>query len=71
MLDQFNKKLGNDLRAKLYENHKDYLEEIKAKSGRFNVEDAEINSEFSDYGTLLGNKLVLLLHDTGGFSKKF
>jgi hypothetical protein len=30
MLDQFNKS-GNDLRAKLYENHKDYLEEIKAK----------------------------------------
>jgi hypothetical protein len=28
MLDQFNKKSGNDLRAKLYENHKDYLEEI-------------------------------------------
>ncbi|WP_369752655.1 OmpA family protein [Flavobacterium sp. WC2409] len=72
MLDQFNKKSGNDLRAKLYEKHKDYLEEIKANSGRFNVEDAGINSEFSDYGTSFsGNKLVFAsARDTGGISKK-
>lgn len=72
MLDQFNKKSGNDLRAKLYEKHKDYLEEIKANSGRFNVEDAGINSEFSDYGTsFLGNKLIFAsARDTGGISKK-
>lgn len=72
MLDQFNKKSGNDLRAKLYEKHKDYLEEIKANSGRFNIEDAGINSEFSDYGTsFLGNKLIFAsARDTGGISKK-
>ena len=72
MLDQFNKKSGNDLRAKLYEKHKDYLEEIKENSGRFNVEDAGINSEFSDYGTSFsGNKLVFAsARDTGGISKK-
>ena len=72
LLDQFNKKSGNDLRAKLYEKHKDYLEEIKANSGRFNIEDAGINSEFSDYGTSFsGNQLVFAsARDTGGVAKK-
>lgn len=72
LLDQFNKKSGNDLRAKLYAKHKDYLEEIKANSGRFNIEDAGINSEFSDYGTSFsGNQLVFAsARDTGGVAKK-
>lgn len=72
ILDQFNKKSGNDLRAKLYEKHKDYLEEIKENSGRFNVEDAGINSEFSDYGSSFsGNKLVFAsARDTVERSKK-
>ncbi|POY39447.1 flagellar motor protein MotB [Flavobacterium alvei] len=59
MMDQFNKKSGNDKRAKLYADNKNYLEEIKANSGHFTVSDAGINSEYSDYGsTLLGNKLI-------------
>ena len=72
MLVDFNKKSGNDKRAQLYEEHKNYLEEIKANSGRFNISDAEINSAFSDYGSsFLGNKLVFAsARDTGGVSKK-
>lgn len=72
MLEQFNKKLGNDQRAKLYANHKNYLEEIKANSGRYTIVDAGINSEYSDYGSsFLGNKLVFTsARDTGGISKK-
>ncbi len=72
MLANFNKKSGNDLRAQLYQDHKNYLEEIKANSGRFNIEDAGINSSFSDYGSSFsGNKLVFAsARDTGGFSKK-
>ncbi|MEY3501044.1 MAG: hypothetical protein RL308_2716 [Bacteroidota bacterium] len=59
MLEQFNKKSGNDNRAKLFANNKNYLEEIKANSGRYTVTNAEINSEFSDYGSaILGNKLI-------------
>lgn len=59
MLEQFNKKSGNDNRAKLYATNKNYLEEIKANSGHYTISNAEINSEFSDYGsTLLGNKLL-------------
>jgi outer membrane protein OmpA-like peptidoglycan-associated protein/tetratricopeptide (TPR) repeat protein len=72
MLEQFNKKSGNDKRAKLYVKHKNYLEEIKANSGRFNIEDAGINSEYSDYGSSFsGNKLVFAsARDTGGVSKR-
>jgi len=72
MLEQFNKKSGNDKRAKLYSKHKNYLEEIKANSGRFNIEDAGINSAYSDYGSSFsGNKLVFAsARDTGGVSKR-
>lgn len=59
MLEQFNAKSGNDKRAKLYAGNKDYLEDIKANSGRYTVSDAGMNSEYSDYGSiLLGNKLI-------------
>jgi len=72
ILAEFNTKLGNDLRGKLYENNKNYLEQIKANSNRFDITDAGINSAFSDYGsTFLGNKLVFAsARDTGGVSKK-
>jgi outer membrane protein OmpA-like peptidoglycan-associated protein len=72
MLAAFNAKSGNDKRAQLYASHKNYLEEIKANSGRFNIEDAGINSEFSDYGSSFsGNKLVFAsARDTGNVSKK-
>ena len=71
ILDQFEKTSENDLRAKLYQKHKNYLEEIKANSGRFNISDAGINSEYSDYGSsFLDDKLVFAsARDTGGVSK--
>lgn len=59
MLDKFNTKSGNDLRARLYEQNKDYLKVIEENSGRYITENAGINSEYSDYGTsFLGNQLV-------------
>lgn len=72
ILEQFNKKSGNDQRAKLFANNKNYLEEIKANSGRYNIADAGINSGFSDYGSSFsGNKLIFAsARDTGGVSKK-
>ncbi len=72
MLDLFNQKVGNDKRGVLYKDNKNYLEEIKNNSGRFQVVDAGINSPFSDYGTaFLDNKLVFAsARDTGGVSKK-
>ncbi len=71
MLIDFNSKSGNDKRAQLFAGHKNYLEEIKANSGRFNITDLGINSAFSDYGSSFsGNKLVFTsARDTGGVSK--
>jgi outer membrane protein OmpA-like peptidoglycan-associated protein/tetratricopeptide (TPR) repeat protein len=51
MLDAFNAKNGNDLRAKLYESNKDYYAVIQENSGRYAIKNMEINSELSDYGT--------------------
>ena len=72
MMSEFNKKSGNDARAKLFNKNKNYLEVIKANSGRYTIEDAGINSEFSDYGSSFSNnKLVFAsARDTGGVSKK-
>lgn len=72
MLEQFTLKSSNDLRAKLFVSHKNYLEEIKANSGRFDVSDAGINSEYSDYGSSFSeNKLVFATaRDTGGVVKR-
>jgi len=71
MLEQFNKRSGNDKRAKLFVQKRNYLEEIKANSGRFKIDDAGINSAYSDYGSsFFGNKLVFTsARDTGGVSK--
>lgn len=72
IMDQFNKKAANDKRAKLYENNKNYLAEIKSNSGRFTIESAGINSENSDYGSIvLGNKLVFASARSEGSKKVF
>lgn len=72
ILDQFSLKSGQDSRAQLYNKQKDYLEVIKKNSGRYTVENAGINSEYSDYGTsFLGNQLVFTsARDTMGFVKR-
>ena len=59
MLDAFNEKSGNDLRARLYNQQKDYLKVIEENSGRFVIENAGINSGYQDYGTaFFKNQLV-------------
>lgn len=72
MLIEFNKRSGNDSRGKLFNSNRNYLAEIKANSGRYKIDDAGINSEYSDYGSSFsGNKLVFTsARDTGNFSKK-
>jgi outer membrane protein OmpA-like peptidoglycan-associated protein/tetratricopeptide (TPR) repeat protein len=71
ILEQFNQKTVEDKRGILFRDNRNYLEEIKANSGRFQVVDAGVNSAFSDYGSsFLGNKLVFAsARDTGGVSK--
>lgn len=72
MMTEFNKKSGNDMRAKMFMENRNYMDEIKANSGRYTIENAGINSKFSDYGSSFsGNKLVFASsRDTGGVAKK-
>ncbi|MFD1602079.1 OmpA family protein [Flavobacterium artemisiae] len=59
ILDQFNKKAGSDSRGVLFEKNKNYLEQIKLNSGRFEISLSNINSENSDFGSaFLGTDLV-------------
>ncbi|MFH6995969.1 OmpA family protein [Flavobacterium sp. FlaQc-48] len=72
MLEAFNEKVKTDTRGVLFENNKNYLEQIKANSGRFEITNAGINSTQSDYGsTILNNKLVFAsARDTGNAARK-
>ena len=72
MMAAFNKKSGKDQRAVLYADNRNYLEVIKLNSKRFYIEDAGINSEYSDYGSSFsGNNLIFATaRDTGSFTKR-
>ena len=50
---------ANDTRAALFEENKDYQTVIKNNSGRFQLNNASVNTENSEYGTALyGDKIV-------------
>ena len=73
MMEKFNKVNTSDMRAILSKAQLDYLEVIKNNSGRYTIQNAGINSEFSDYGaSFYKNTLVFAsARDTGGvFVKK-
>ncbi|WP_134139361.1 OmpA family protein [Flavobacterium sp. S87F.05.LMB.W.Kidney.N] len=71
ILQKFNEKAVLEKRADLIRNDKNYLEEIKENSGRFEIGDAGVNSHFSDYGsTAYNNKIIFTsARDTGGVVK--
>ncbi len=67
MMAKLSKMNANDQRAKLAVDQKDYLAVIKKNSGRYSMEDSEINTEFSDYGTsFFGDKIVFSSARTNG-----
>ncbi|TPG38373.1 OmpA family protein [Flavobacterium pectinovorum] len=72
LLAEFNAKFKNDNRGQLYKEDINYLEEIKANSGRYKIEDAGINSKYSDYGSFVyDNKIYFTsARDTGNFSQR-
>lgn len=72
MLEKFSAKSSNDSRSKLYQDQKNYLDVIKANSGRYEISDAGINSAYSDYGSsFFGSELVFAsARDTIGVSRK-
>lgn len=69
-LDKFTK-LTNDSRGKRYSDNKEYLIDIEKLSKRYSIEDAGINTQYSDYGgSFYEDKLVFTTaRDTGGVSK--
>lgn len=72
MMTQFEKLAETDSRAKIFKSKQDYMDEIKANSGRYEITDAGINSQYSDYGSAYsGTKLVFTsARDTGNFAKR-
>ena len=72
MMAKFSEKSGNDTRAKLFAKDKGYLTEIKKNSDRYTIENAGINTKYSDYGpAFMGTKVVFSsARDTGNFSKR-
>lgn len=67
-LSEFSEFNKNDNRAKIFSSKTDYLTEIKKLSGRQNITDAGINSEYSDYGGVFWNNFFVFTstRDTGG-----
>ena len=58
-LQQFAALNQNDSRSEFYTQNKDYLSDIKDYSGRYVINDAGINTEFSDFGpTVFNDKVV-------------
>jgi outer membrane protein OmpA-like peptidoglycan-associated protein len=72
MMAKFNQSSGNDSRVKLFEKNRNYLEEIKENSGRYQIEDAGVNSQYSDYGTAIYlDKIVFAsARDTGTLGRR-
>jgi outer membrane protein OmpA-like peptidoglycan-associated protein/tetratricopeptide (TPR) repeat protein len=59
MLEEFTKKTNTDSRGILFQNNKNYLEQIKLNSGRFEISPVALNSENSDFGSaFFNNNLV-------------
>jgi outer membrane protein OmpA-like peptidoglycan-associated protein/tetratricopeptide (TPR) repeat protein len=72
LLDEFNALSKNDSRGKLYKGDVNYLDQIKANSGRYQIEDAGINSKYSDYGSFIYNNKIYFAsaRDTGNFTQR-
>jgi outer membrane protein OmpA-like peptidoglycan-associated protein len=72
ILELFNQKSSTDSRGILFLKNTNYLDDIKANSGRFKIEDAGINSIYSDYGTSIYlNQIVFAsARDTGSLGQR-
>lgn len=72
IISKFNELKGSDLRANLAKSQLNYLEKIKENSGRYELENAGINSKYSDFGSaFFDNKIVFAsAKDTGSFANR-
>lgn len=71
IMTKFHQINQSDSRGILANDQKNYLEEIKKNSGRYQIQEAGINSVYSDYGSAFyGDKLVFTsARDTGSYAK--
>lgn len=72
IMEKFNAKNSGDQRGKLAKTHKNYVAEIQRNSGRYTIENAGINSQYSDYSSAFYNGKVIFTsaRDTGNFAKR-
>lgn len=72
ILELFNQKLIGDNRGRMFKQNTNYLDAIKANSGRYTMENASVNSQYSDYGTTkyLDQIVFTTARDTGNFIKR-
>uniref|UniRef100_UPI0040492FDE OmpA family protein n=1 Tax=Flavobacterium sp. TaxID=239 RepID=UPI0040492FDE len=71
-LEKFAIAAAQDSRGHNFKNNKDYLEVIKSNSNRYSIEDAGINSKYSDYGGAIYKEQFIFTtaRDTGNLAKK-
>ncbi|WP_281225263.1 OmpA family protein [Flavobacterium aquiphilum] len=72
MLKTYNEKTGNTGKGIQYSKEVNYMDKIKANSGRYKIKNAGINSKYSDYGSSFYNdKLVFTsARDTGSLGQR-
>ncbi|KQB42625.1 OmpA family protein [Flavobacterium aquidurense] len=72
LMKELNTKFNQDNRGLLYKENVNYQDLIKSNSGRYKIEDAGINSKYSDYSSFVYNNKIYFAsaRDTGNFSKR-
>ncbi|RZS93101.1 OmpA family protein [Aquimarina brevivitae] len=63
-MEQFATRTDNDQRAKIYREHPDYLERIDYQSGRYDMYNLAVNTEFTDYGGTFYNDQYVVFAST-------
>ncbi|QCE41030.1 OmpA family protein [Psychroserpens sp. NJDZ02] len=72
VMEKFHETKGEDYRANLFVNERNYLEEIELQSGRFELINVNFNSKLSDFAPSFyqGALIYASNRDTRGFSKR-
>lgn len=72
MMEKFKTANSGDSRAAILNKNKDFRAAIEKNSGRYNLEDAGVNSSASDYGAAVRNNELYFTtaRDTGNFAKR-
>lgn len=71
VMAKFTESTSDDLRASTYKEERNYLEEIKKNSGRYNVAPFQYNSPYSDFAPTFYKEGLLFSsdRDTGNFAR--